>query len=131
VVISVRDHESFERVEDDLVCTRDISYPLAALGGRVRVETLEGPQDVDVPKGSQDGDVVTLEGAGLPLLRKPDQRGDLRIGLRLVVPRRLSAEQRRLLEELASLDATDGEEIRPPEKSFFKKIKDSIAGSET
>jgi molecular chaperone DnaJ len=131
VVISVRDHESFERVEDDLVCTRDISYPLAALGGRVRVETLEGPQDVDVPKGSQDGDVVTLEGAGLPHLRKPDQRGDLRIGLRLVVPRRLSAEQRRLLEEFANLDATDGEEIRPPEKSFFKKIKDSIAGSET
>jgi DnaJ-class molecular chaperone len=64
-------------------------------------------------------------------LRKPDQRGDLRIGLRLVVPRRLSAEQRRLLEEFANLDATDGEEIRPPEKSFFKKIKDSIAGSET
>jgi len=95
------------------------------------VETLEGPQEVDIPNGSQDGDIVTLENAGLPHLRKPEQRGDLRIGLRIVVPRRLSADQRRLLEELATLDGTDGEEIRPREKSFFKKIKDSIAGSES
>ncbi len=129
VVVVVTEHEAFERVEDDLVSTRDISFALAALGGTTSVETLEGPHTLEIPRGTQHGDVLMIEGAGLPHLRSPKVRGDLRIGVCVEVPRKLSVAQRELLEQFAKTQAIAHEELAPAGKGVWKKIKDTIAGS--
>lgn len=129
VGISVADHAKFERVEDDLIVVREISYSLAALGGATTVETLEGTARLEIPKGSQHGDVLTIEGSGLPHLRSPSVRGDLRVGLTIRVPKKVTQAQRDLLEQLSQLDGAEHEEIRAPGKGMWKKIKDTISGS--
>jgi molecular chaperone DnaJ len=129
VVVRVKDHESFERVDDDLVVAHEISYSLAALGGEVRVMTLEGSAQLEVPRGTHHGEILTIPGAGLPRLRAPDRRGDLRVGIAIKVPRKVSPEQRELLERLAKLEASPDEVVSAPGKTVWKKIKDTISGS--
>ncbi len=129
VVIGVNEHETFERVDDDLVIVRDVSFPLAALGGRTTIDTLEGSTTIEIPKGTQHGDVITIDGAGLPHLRSPKSRGDLRVGVSLRVPNKITPEQRELLEQLARSQSNPDEELRPAGKGVWKKIKDKIAGS--
>ena len=101
VQIRVRPHEQLVRDGDDLVTALDVPAPLAALGATLPVDALAGPIDVEVPAGSQPGGMVTVRGAGMPQLRRPERRGDLRVVLNVVVPRRLSAEQRELTRQLA------------------------------
>ena len=129
VVVQVKDHEQFERVEDDLVLTREISYSLASLGGSTSVDTLEGKERLEVPRGTQHGDILTIEGAGLPHLRSPSVRGDLRVGIVLRVPKKVTPEQRELLEKLAKTELNEDEEYRPQGKGVWKKIKDTISGT--
>jgi len=101
VQIRVRPHERLLRDGDDLVTALDVPAPLAALGAKLQVEGLDGDVEVEVPAGSQPGGIVTLRGAGMPQLRRPERRGDLRVVLNILVPRRLSAEQRELTRQLA------------------------------
>ena len=101
VQIRVRPHERLLRDGDDLVTALDVPAPLAALGAKLHVEGLDGDVEVEVPAGSQPGGIVTLRGAGMPQLRRPERRGDLRVVLNILVPRRLSAEQRELTRQLA------------------------------
>ncbi len=129
VVISVTEHEAFERVEDDLVTAHDVSFPLATLGGMTTIETLDGLRKIEIPKGTQHGAVITIEGSGLPHLRSPKVRGNLRVGMCIRVPNKITPEQRELLEQFAKTQTNPDEEIRPAGKGVWKKIKDSIAGS--
>lgn len=129
VVVEVTEHEVFERVEDDLISTRDISFALAALGGTTTVETLEGSHTLEIPRGTPHGEVLVIEGAGLPHLRSPKVRGDLRIGVCIDVPTKLTATQRELLEQFAKTAPNPDEELRPAGKGVWKKIKDTISGS--
>ena len=129
VGVQVTEHEIFERVEDDLISTRDVSFALAALGGTTSVETLEGPHTLEIPRGTQHGKILVIEGAGLPHLRSPSVRGDLRIGVCIDVPTKLSAEQRELLEQFAKTQSNPQEELRTAGKGVWKKIKDTISGS--
>jgi len=129
VVIAVHEHESFERVEDDLICSRVISFALASLGGTTTVETLDGTRTLEIPHGTTHGEVLSIEGAGLPHLRSPTRRGDLRIGVFIQVPHKITPAQRDLLEQLAKSDPHPDEQIRPAGKGVWKKIKDTIAGS--
>lgn len=101
VQIRVRPDEHLLRDGDDLVTALDVPAPLAALGAKLAVEGLDGEVEVDVPAGSQPGGVVTVRGAGMPQLRRPERRGDLRVVLNVLVPRRLSGEQRALTRQLA------------------------------
>ena len=128
VVVQVKEHEIFERVDDDIVATREISYSLASLGGATSVDTLEGSRRLEVPRGTQHGDILSIEGAGLPHLRSPSVRGDMRIGVIIKVPKKVSPEQRELLEKLAKTEINDGEEYRPHGKGMWKTLKDKISG---
>ncbi|MGB9594404.1 MAG: DnaJ C-terminal domain-containing protein, partial [Anaerolineae bacterium] len=69
-------------------------------GGEVRVPTLEGDVLLKIPPTTQNGRVFRLRGKGMPLLRKPDERGDLLAKVEVQLPTRLTPEQRRLFEEL-------------------------------
>jgi molecular chaperone DnaJ len=127
VLIRISDDEEsgrFERRGDDLVTVAPMAFAQAALGAQLTVPTVDGGVCmVDVPPGSQHGDPVLISGLGMPNLRTKD-RGDMHVVLQLVVPKKLSVEQRKLLEEYAKTEKVDIRE----QSSFWKKIKDQIAG---
>ena len=123
VHVSIKPHEQFLRDEHDLVTVLDIPAPLAALGAKLEVPTLEGPEDVHVRPGTQPGETIELKGRGMPILRRPGRRGDLRIVVNVQIPRKLSEQQRKLLEQLAE-SMTDSN-LRSDE-SMFAKLKRTL-----
>jgi molecular chaperone DnaJ len=101
VVVHVRPHAQFRREGYDLLYSLELNMAQAALGCRVRIPTLEGGEEVlHVPPGTQPGEEFVIKGKGVPHLQGGG-RGDLRVQVRVTVPKELSAEQRRLLEALA------------------------------
>jgi molecular chaperone DnaJ len=95
-------HERFERVGDDLFAWVEIPLTTAALGGTVVVPTLDGPEEVDVPAGTQSGEVFRLRGRGVTK-RSGRGRGQLVLRAHVVTPERLGRREKRLLKELAEL----------------------------
>ena len=120
VVIHIKEHEVFEREEDNLYCEVPVRFTTAALGGEVSVPTLEGKAALKIPAGTQSGTVFKLRGKGIPTLSS-SQRGDLMVRVLVEVPSKLDAEQRKKLEEFAELC---GDENTPIHKSFFEKAKE-------
>ena len=102
VQVHVRPDEQLIRDGDDLVTVLDVPAPLAALGADLPVTALGGELDVHVPTGTQPGEVVVVKGEGMPHLRRPERRGDLRVFVNVLIPRRLRPEQRDLLGTLAA-----------------------------
>jgi molecular chaperone DnaJ len=119
VLVKVRPDERFVREGDDLITLLDVPAPLAALGTTLEVPTLEGEVPVEVPAGTQPGEVIVLRGQGMPTLRRARQ-GDLRVLVNVIVPRRLGAEQRELLERLSE---TITEENLRSEESVLAKLR--------
>jgi molecular chaperone DnaJ len=120
VHVTVREHEHFIRDGNDLVTVLDVPAPLAALGTKLEVPTLDGREDVHVRPGTQPGETLELRGRGMPILRRPGRRGDLRVVVNVVIPRQLSEEQRKLLTRLAET-LTDANSRS--EESMFAKLK--------
>ena len=120
VVIHIKEHEVFEREGEHLFCEVPVSFATAALGGEVRVPTLEGQASLKIPTGTQGGTMFKLRGHGMPILNSSN-RGDLMVRALVEVPTKLSSEQRRKLEEFAELM---GEDNSPLHKTFFDKAKD-------
>ncbi len=100
VFVSVKPHARFARQGDDLVIAQEVSFPLAALGGRIAVEGLEGEVEVDVPAGTQTGDEARVRGAGLASVHNPKRRGDEIVRFVVKVPRKLTKRQKKLIEQL-------------------------------
>jgi molecular chaperone DnaJ len=122
VVIHVREHPLFVREGNDIVCEVPIAFTQAALGADVEVPTLEGPNKVRVPAGTQSGQLFQLKGRGMPDINGYG-RGDQIVRIIVETPRRLSPRQRELLEEFARLS---GEEVHPLAKSFLEKVKSML-----
>jgi molecular chaperone DnaJ len=117
VLVSVREDERFVREGDHLITALDVPAPVAALGATLEVPTLEGTGSVELPAGTQPGEVLTLRGEGMPSLRR-GRRGDLRVVVNVLIPRRLSPEQRELLEQLNTSLTADN--LRSQESMFTK-----------
>ncbi|MDR1823822.1 MAG: DnaJ domain-containing protein [Bifidobacteriaceae bacterium] len=129
IVFQVRRHPDFTREGDNLVCTLPVPMTAAALGATMVIETLDGPQEVNVRPGSQPREVVTLEGLGAGRLNS-NRRGDLKVVLDIRVPTDLDDAQRELLQRLA---AERGEEhpeaaLASTAGSVFSRLKDKLAG---
>lgn len=129
VVLEVKKHPLFERHDDDLYLQAKITFADAALGGRVRVTTLEGERDLDIPEGAQPGSVVRLDGLGMPR-RSGRGKGDLYVVLKVVTPTNLSDAAKDLLrrfdrfakhEVSAALSGKDGEKEELPPKIAKKR----------
>jgi len=121
IFLEVKEHPFFERRGADLYCTIPVSFSQAALGARIKIPTLQGEGELDVPEGTQSGQIFRQKGKGLP--NPHGGRGDLYLSVRIVTPSKLSREQRRLIEQLGqSLKV----ENKPAERasSFFDKVKD-------
>src|SRR5271154_3763551 len=121
IFLEVKEHAFFERRGADLYCTIPISVTQASLGATIKVPTLQGEDELVVPEGTQSGQIFRKKSKGMP--NPHGGRGDLYISIRVVIPAKVSREQRRLLEQLGvSLKV----ENKPAERSssFFEKVKD-------
>lgn len=125
VQVKVQPHPYFRRHGDDLIVPVVLNVAQAALGGRIRVPTLEGEEEVEIPPGTQPGHVIRLRGRGIPHLRR-NGRGDLLIVVQVEIPTRLTAEQRRLFQELARTLSPGG--LPKDGKGLLERLKDLLGG---
>ena len=102
VLVHVAADERFIRDGDDLITVLDVAAPAAALGDWRKVPTIDGTTQVEIPAGTQPGDTLTVKGQGMPGLRRAGRPGDLRVIVNVVIPRKLSKDQRKLLKEFAA-----------------------------
>ena len=100
-MIHVQDHPFFQREGNDLFCEIPLHYPTLALGGDIRIPTLEGEETFAVPEGTQSGTTFTLRSRGMPDVTGRG-RGDLIVAVKGVTPKKLTREQKKILEELAA-----------------------------
>jgi molecular chaperone DnaJ len=122
VEVRVRADERFVREGNDIYSTVELTLPQAALGATIAVPTLEGDVELTFGPGTQPGEVRVLRGKGLPVLQGFG-RGDQRVLVSVLVPRQLSDEQRRLLEEFERLS---NDETYRADESFFDKLKSAF-----
>ena len=124
VVIYLRPHEIFERHGNDLALRLPISIAQAAVGAQINVPSLDGDLIINVPKGSQNHDIVRTKGKGVPLL-KGYGRGDLLVEINIVVPKKITKRQEELLKEFQQIE--DNKRSSKSD-SFLKKIKSFATG---
>jgi len=122
VLVRVRPDPRFVREGHDLISQVDLTITQAALGATVTVPTIEGDVELEFEPGTQPGEVRVLDGAGMPVLQGRG-RGDLRLLVNVMVPHRLTDEQRRLL---AEFERTAGDETYRPDEGFFDKLKSAF-----
>jgi molecular chaperone DnaJ len=121
VVVQVALGDGWLRDADDLVTVTDLPAPLAALGTKITIEHPDAEVEVDVPAGTQPGEVLTVKGKGMPVMRRPGRFGDLRVVANVVIPRRLTGDQRELLEQLTA--SITPEQLRDDDESMVGKLR--------
>ena len=122
VEVRIKPDPRFVREGDDIFSTVDLTIIEAALGATVTVQTLDGETELEFPAGTQPGEIRVLRGRGMPVLQGFG-RGDHRVLVNVAVPRRLTDEQRSLLEQFGR--STDDETYRADE-GFFEKLKSAF-----
>lgn len=115
-----KNHELFTRHGNDVIFELTISYARAVLGGDIEIPTLNGLVRLSIPQGTTPGKVFRLRGKGIPSVNT-GARGDQLVRINIHVPKKLSARDRKLLEELEESGALDPSTT---EKSFFSKMRD-------
>jgi len=130
VVVHVQDHEFFRRDGVNLFCEIPVNFTTVALGGDIQVPTLDGPETVRVPEGTQTGTTLRLKGKGMPDVGGRG-RGDLFATVQVKTPKKLTRDQRRLLEQLGAALPPEKFEPRPrgeddsnDERNLFDRVKD-------
>jgi molecular chaperone DnaJ len=117
VVIHVREHDQFERQGANLYSAVPVTFAQAALGAEIKVQTLDGEEDLKVPAGTQTGTIFRVKGKGMPNLGGRGH-GDLFVAVTLMTPKTLTKEQRKLLEQLAEIEDVDFSD-----ESFIDKVR--------
>lgn len=123
VVLEVKPHKFFERDGEDLHCVIPISFPQAALGTELELETLEGVETIKVPEGTQSGREIKLRGKGVPHLNSHG-KGDLIVEVRVQTPSNLTRQQKDLLKQLSD---TLSIENTPHPRGLFSKVKEMFS----
>ncbi len=133
VFFRVQKHEFFKRRENDIILDLQINVAQAALGAEVSIPTVDGPEKLIIAAGTQSGKTYTLRGHGAPRIRSDGTsagRGDQIVVVEVIIPSRLTPEQRRIFEELGR---TLGTEVQPSKaaKGFFERVAEFFGGSES
>lgn len=118
VRINVQPHKFFEREGNDLICEVPISFTQAALGDNITIESFDGEVNFEISAGVQSGEAFRIAGRGVPDVNG-GAKGDLVMKLKIITPKRLTREEKELLE---ALKRADGETANLSRKSFWKKI---------
>ena len=131
VHIGVERDKVFARRGNDVLMTADVNMAMAALGGVISVETLDGPVDVDIKAGTQSGAVTRIKGAGITHMGATGRRGDQVVELKVVTPKKLDDRQTELLHELAESFGLErmGANSRS-DHGIFDRVKDAFRGEE-
>jgi molecular chaperone DnaJ len=124
VFIAVEPHEFFERDNTNVICRIPISFIQAALGDKIMVSTLNGEKKLEIPKGTQPGDILRFSGLGIPSLRH-DRRGDQIMQIIINTPTNLSKKQEELLKEFTKLESR---KLSTKLKNVFKGIHKTGSG---
>ncbi len=120
VVLAVKKHKFFERDGDDLHCMMPVSFPQAALGTELEIETLEGRESIKIPEGVQSGREFRLRGKGVPHLNERG-KGDLIVEVRVETPSKLTGKQKDLMRQLSETMVVENE---PHSRGLLDKMKD-------
>jgi molecular chaperone DnaJ len=124
VVLRVKPHRYFRRMDHNIHLELAINVAQAALGDEVEVPTVEGDlEKLTVPAGIQTGETIRMRGKGVPYLRR-DGRGDQVVTIQVLTPTNLNEDQRQLLTELGK--TLDKEVVPQRERSFFDRVKDAL-----
>lgn len=124
LVVDVKRHQFFKRRENDILLNLDINVAQATLGAEVPVPTMDGDEMLKIPAGTQPGKIFTLKGKGVPYVRR-NGRGDQLVIINVVIPEKLTKEQRELFGQLAeSLGTT----VKPQEKGFLDWLSETLGG---
>jgi molecular chaperone DnaJ len=102
VVIDINPHPCLEREGNDIIYHLPISFPQASLGDKIEVPTVEGPVKMDIPPGTQSGEILRLKNKGIPYSEE-NKRGDQQVIVEVKIPSKLTAKQKRLLKEFAQI----------------------------
>jgi len=121
IFIHIKEHDLFERHDDDLFFELPVPFTLAALGGSIDVPTLFGKGNLKIPSGTQSGTTFRLRSQGMPRLRGGAQ-GDLLVRIQVEVPTKLNSEQKQCLEDFAEAcgDPSASNEKPRKKKKFFR-----------
>ena len=126
VLLEVAEDERFLREGNDLMIEVPLTFSQAVLGARITVPTVEGSTWVDVPAGIQSGEVIRIDGEGLPDLNGR-RHGDLLVQLAVWVPTGLSSEQERLVRKLRRIEDAPPEKIeRGQRRGFWSRVKEAL-----
>jgi molecular chaperone DnaJ len=120
IVLSIRQHDFFERHGHDLHCVIPISFPQAALGAEIEIQGIDGPVALKIPEGTQSGRELRVRGRGVPYLNEKGQ-GDLVVRVMVQIPRKLSRAQRELVTQLSETMTVDN---KPASPGLLEKMKD-------
>ena len=122
VEIYIKRHEYFERDGANLYYEKQISFVQASLGDTVDIPTINGEVELKIPPGTQSGTTFRLRDQGMPYMRRAG-KGNLYVNITVVVPQKLSKEQKKLLIQFGEIS---GDEIKVYKKGLFDKVKDAI-----
>ena len=122
VFLTVKAHPRLQRDGLNIQSEVKVSYLQAILGDTIEVETVDGPQQLEIPAGTQPGAVLTLTGKGIPKLGNPVARGDQRVSVTVELPKRLSDAERQLLEQLAGHHSARGKQHLHHNCGLFSRL---------
>ena len=120
VVLSIQPHDFFERDGHDLRCVVPISFPQAALGAEIEIQGIDGAVTLKIPEGTQSGKELRIRGRGVPILHGKGH-GDLVVKVIVQVPRKLSRQQREVVNKLSEMLSVEN---KPTSPSLLEKMKD-------
>jgi molecular chaperone DnaJ len=123
VVLEVKPHPRFQRQENNILLEWGINVARATLGGKIKVPTLDGEEELEIPAGTQTGDSFRLRARGVPYLQRSG-RGDQVVLARVVTPTKLTTQQKDLFRQLAQTMCDD--DCRESDKGLLDKIKDAL-----
>ena len=122
--IAVKEHPVFTRHGNDIVCQVPISFTQAALGADIEVPTLKGNEQIEIPAGTQHGEVFKIKGRGLPDIRS-HRSGDEVVQIIIEIPKKLTDAQKQLLKDFAETEDT---EVMSQKRGFWEKLKGAVSG---
>lgn len=125
--IKVRNHEVFSRNGDDLLCTLEVAMTDAILGTSTTVHALDGDVAVELRAGLQSGEILTVKERGVTRLRGTG-RGDLKIGVHVLTPTKLSSEERDLIQQFASSKKPSAPQLSHFQQGLFARLRDRFLG---
>jgi molecular chaperone DnaJ len=121
--IKVKHHEVYSRNGDDLMATLEVSMADAVLGSRVRLSALDGELDLELKPGTQSADIITVKDRGVSKLRGGG-RGDLKIGVQVVTPTKLSGKEQELIRQFAGSHKAKAPHLAQFQQGLFAKLRD-------